>query len=80
MKLHKQIYHEAKGMTLNTTLCGRENKNSWNVSDGSNVADSDEEVTCKFCLKMMKQKKVRKEIRFGIELKPVDNAFSEEKE
>jgi len=58
MKIHKQIYKEgAFGGTLNTTLCGRSNKYSWLLSDGSNVSDKDEEVTCKFCLKLMKLKK-----------------------
>lgn len=65
MKLHKQIYYDGKGMTLNTTLCGRENKRSWDISDGTNVADSDKEVTCKFCLKLMEEKRVRKVKMFG---------------
>lgn len=61
MKIHKQIYKEsAFGGTLNTTLCGRSNKHSWVVSDGSNVSDKDEEVTCKFCLKELKKQEKEK--------------------
>ncbi len=80
MKLHKQLYYEGKGITVNTTLCGRENKASWNTElEGTNVADSDEEVTCKFCLKMMEQKRVRKIKPFGQEVKPVTQKAEKEK-
>ena len=33
-----------------TTVCGRMNKAS---NDGMNIANSDAEVTCKFCLRVM---------------------------
>lgn len=46
---HKQVYRpNAFGGVTNTTLCGR-------VRQGNemNMADSDEQVTCKFCLRRM---------------------------
>ena len=57
MKIHKQIYRQDfpfKGVTTNTTLCGRENKGSWDISNGSNVSGKDEEVTCFFCKRILK--------------------------
>lgn len=51
MKLHKDRQRRnAFGGTTYTTLCGRMNRQS---SDGMNIADTDAEVTCKFCLKLM---------------------------
>lgn len=52
MVLHKDKVVEIRsiGATRVTTLCGRMNKQS---ADGMNIADSDEEVTCKFCLAKM---------------------------
>lgn len=51
MALHKdrQVSLGA-GATRFTTLCGRMNKR---CSDGMNIADTDAEVTCKFCLAKM---------------------------
>ena len=51
--------HQAKQIVRNfgirtTTLCGRMNSNS---RDGMNIAATTEEVTCKFCLKIMKKEK-----------------------
>lgn len=50
--LHKQIYRKnVFGGTLNTTICRRvRNQQDYNV------ADTDAEVTCKFCLSIMKRK------------------------
>lgn len=52
----KMVQHKDKqrrnafgGMTF-TTLCGRMNAAS---ADGMNIADTDEQVTCKFCLRLM---------------------------
>lgn len=42
----------AFGGTTFTTLCNRMNRRSVN---GMNIANSDAEVTCKFCLSMMRQ-------------------------
>lgn len=54
MKLHKSDNRPNKyGGTNYRTLCGRTNGRSL---DGMNVADTDEEVTCAFCLKIMARK------------------------
>ena len=55
MKLHqaKNRMNKQGGMTL-TTTCGRSSLRS---DDGMNVALSDREVTCKFCLSIMKRRK-----------------------
>lgn len=51
MKLHKDRQRPNRfGGTTYTTLCGRTNRA---CSDGMNIADTDAEVTCKFCLKLM---------------------------
>lgn len=52
MKQHKDkvVVIRALNAVRTTTLCGRMNKQS---HDGMNIADTDEEVTCKFCLKLM---------------------------
>lgn len=51
MILHKDRQRQnAFGGTTWTTLCGRTNRASL---DGMNIADTDAEVTCKFCLKKM---------------------------
>lgn len=51
--LHKQVYRAgAFGSTLNTTLCGRLHK-----GQDYNVADSDQQVTCKFCLQRLTRSK-----------------------
>jgi hypothetical protein len=50
--LHKQLYKPGPwGSTLNTTLCRR-------VRQGQemNVSADDQEVTCKFCLKLLVRK------------------------
>ena len=49
---HLHRYIERKSHTVNTTLCGRVSSAGadYNVSDKSN------EVTCKFCLKLMAKK------------------------
>lgn len=57
MKLHKQVYIEGGGYIVNRTLCGRESRDSWDVNNGNNVAETDAEVTCKLCLNLMKDKK-----------------------
>lgn len=51
------ILHQSKVVTIKsigavrtTTLCGRMNRQS---RDGMNIANTDDEVTCKFCLKTM---------------------------
>lgn len=47
--LHKQIYKPGPfGGTLNTTACRRVH-----AGDDYNVADHDEQVSCKFCRKIM---------------------------
>lgn len=49
MVLHKANNRPNKfGGTTYRTLCGRTNAA---CTDGANVADSDAEVTCKFCLR-----------------------------
>jgi hypothetical protein len=51
MKLHKDRQVDlGNGATRFTTLCGRMNRRS---SDGMNIANSDDEVTCKFCHRKM---------------------------
>lgn len=51
MKLHKHKNRPNRfGGTTYTTLCGRMNAAS---SDGMNVAETEAEVTCKFCLRIM---------------------------
>lgn len=51
MKLHKERNRPNQwGGTNYGTLCGRTNRAN---SDGMNVAETDAEVTCKFCLKLM---------------------------
>lgn len=51
------VLHESKvveirsiGATRTTTLCGRTNRRS---PGGMNIANTEAEVTCKFCLKLM---------------------------
>ncbi|MGI9411577.1 MAG: hypothetical protein ACR2OV_15975 [Hyphomicrobiaceae bacterium] len=47
--LHRHIWKPGfSGGVVNTTLCGRVD----NSSD-YNIADSDEDVTCKFCRKLL---------------------------
>lgn len=52
MKLHKSAnrYNKATDTMRYRTLCGRTNRA---CSDGMNVAETDAEVTCKFCLSKM---------------------------
>lgn len=51
MKLHKALNKPNRWGGINyRTLCGRTNRQ---CNDGMNVAASDQEVTCKFCLKFM---------------------------
>lgn len=50
MKLHKDKQVIRSYGTKFTTLCGRMNVQS---TDGMNIADTDAEVTCKFCLARM---------------------------
>lgn len=61
--LHKQVYKDFSGGTYNTTICGRSNNSpqSYRENDGNNVTTKDEEVTCKFCLKIMDAKRGRGE-------------------
>lgn len=52
MKMHKdRQVNLGAGAIRYTTLCGRMNRRS---ADGMNIADSDAEVTCSFCLEKMK--------------------------
>ena len=54
MVLHKDKQRRnVFGGTTWTTLCGRTNRQS---ADGMNIADTDAEVTCKFCLKKMEER------------------------
>lgn len=50
MKLHRSKIIERPGVRITTTLCGRMNVA---CSDGMNIAETDDEVTCRFCLKQM---------------------------
>lgn len=51
MRLHKDKQRPNRfGGTTYTTLCGRMNRRS---TEGMNIADTDDQVTCKFCLKIM---------------------------
>lgn len=48
--LHKQLYRKnGFGGVTNTTLCGRVRGDQTDM----NVADADDEVTCKFCLRRL---------------------------
>jgi hypothetical protein len=47
--LHKSLVIHRTHVTITTTQCRR----SVNGSDGMNIADTDAEVTCKFCLRLM---------------------------
>jgi hypothetical protein len=52
MKMHKSNNLPNRyGGTNYRTLCNRSNRG---CSDGLNVAETDEQVTCKFCLVLMK--------------------------
>jgi hypothetical protein len=52
MRLHKEANRpNGFGGTSYRTLCGRTNRRA---ADGMNIADSDDEVTCKFCRNQMK--------------------------
>jgi hypothetical protein len=53
MKQHKDKQVQRQGYVKVTTLCGRLNAGS---RDGMNIANTDAEVTCKFCLKLMAAK------------------------
>ena len=46
--LHRHIWKPAFGGVCSTTLCGRVDN-----SGDHNVADSDDEVTCKFCRRLL---------------------------
>jgi hypothetical protein len=50
--LHKSHVIHRPHVTITTTQCRRQT----NTSDGMNIADSDEQVTCKFCLRLMDPK------------------------
>lgn len=51
VRLHKDNNRtNAQGWTRYGTLCGRTNRA---CNDGMNVADTDADVTCKFCLAKM---------------------------
>lgn len=52
--LHKHLYRHWGTTTINTTVCGRVRNNQ-----DYNVADTDEEVTCKFCLNIMAPHKIK---------------------
>jgi hypothetical protein len=59
MVTHQAIVRKGPfGGTLTTTLCGRMNLKS---TDGMNSSGNDEEVTCKFCLKINQARAVLKE-------------------
>ncbi len=53
MKLHKSLVLRRGETTITRTLCGRLRT----TSDGMNIASGAEEVTCKFCLKLMRQQR-----------------------
>lgn len=56
MKLHKDRNRPNRhGGTNYGTLCGRTNRQS---PDGMNVAESDDRVSCKFCLKLMANERI----------------------
>lgn len=46
---HKGKFWQRRETTITGTLCNRMS----NVADDLNVADSDDQVTCKFCLRLM---------------------------
>jgi hypothetical protein len=50
--LHKGRQFQRWGGTVYTTLCGRMAVGN----DGMNIANSDAEVSCKFCLRRMKSR------------------------
>lgn len=50
--MHASRVIQRGSTTITSTLCGR----SRMTSDGSNIADSADGVTCKFCLKMVSAK------------------------
>lgn len=57
MKLHKSrvvVINAEKDWKRFTTLCGRMNAR---CADGMNIADHDDDVTCKFCLALMGRSK-----------------------
>lgn len=47
--IHKSLMYERRGVNVTTTLCRRVS----NAADDYNVADSDDQVTCKLCLRLM---------------------------
>lgn len=59
--LHKSwVKNNAFGGITTTTQC---NRNSYRgQSAGMNIADTDEEVTCKFCRRIMSEGRVRPSI------------------
>ena len=48
--LHKSHVIHRPHVTITTTQCRRH----VNTSDGMNIAERDEDVTCKFCLRLMR--------------------------
>ncbi|MFD1043238.1 hypothetical protein [Pseudoxanthomonas kaohsiungensis] len=44
---------ERRGSTVTTTLCGRNRT----ISDGMNITDNADKVTCKLCLQKIPQKR-----------------------
>lgn len=62
---HRQVYYPLMGGTVNTTLCERVRNG---LNDGYNV--DNENVTCKFCLKILANPKHWahiKMLQFGLE-------------
>ncbi len=57
MKLHQGVIHERGGVRVTKTMCGRENAKS---TDGMNIAERPEDVTCKFCLKLRARRPIRR--------------------
>lgn len=54
MKLHFSTISHHSGRTVTGTLCGRENRQS---QDGTNSTEVQIEVTCGHCLKIIADKK-----------------------
>ncbi len=54
---HKQLYRQGPwGGEVNTTICGRVR----NGQGDYNTADTDDEVTCKYCLNIMAPRRLKK--------------------
>lgn len=62
--LHKSwVKKNAFGGITTTSQCNRNTTRG--SGDGMNIADTDEQVTCKFCLKIMNEGRAHPSIQFG---------------